>query len=207
LNSAKDKKHWYDGLFYDKFIAPNQDKLFDQIKSLIPLNSNVLDIGCGTGRLAFQLSDHCNKVVGVDLSSKNISVAQSKLNNGKFNNIHFIHGSDADLKNHTDKFDYAVITYVIHEMPKNERVAVLKNIRAVANKIIIGDYITPIPNTLWGGINVVVEYLAGTDHYNNFKSFVKNGGLKSLVSEAGLKIIHEVENSPQTAHLVVLEKS
>jgi len=31
---AEDKKHWYDGWFYDKIIAPNQDKLFGQIKIL-----------------------------------------------------------------------------------------------------------------------------------------------------------------------------
>ena len=50
-----------------------------------------------------------------------------------------------------------------------------------------------------------MEYLAGTEHYNNFKNFVKNGGLKFLVNEAGLNTIHEVENSPQTAHLMVIE--
>ena len=76
-----DKKHWYDGIFYDKIIAPNQDRMFTQIKNIIKPNSNVLDIGCGTGRLSFQLSDHCKNVVGVDLSSKNIKVANTKKNN------------------------------------------------------------------------------------------------------------------------------
>ena len=49
-----DKKHWYDGWFYDKLIAPNQDTMFAIISSLIVDNSSVVDIGCGTGRLVLR---------------------------------------------------------------------------------------------------------------------------------------------------------
>ena len=35
----ENKDHWYDGWFYDNFIAPNQDRLFGQIKNLIEPNS------------------------------------------------------------------------------------------------------------------------------------------------------------------------
>ena len=45
---AVNKYHWYDGRFYDTFIAPNQDKLFGQIIDLIQPNSDIIDIGCGT---------------------------------------------------------------------------------------------------------------------------------------------------------------
>ena len=33
------KSHWYDGCFYDTFIAPIQDKLFGQINGLIESES------------------------------------------------------------------------------------------------------------------------------------------------------------------------
>jgi len=202
----KDEKHWYDGKFYDKLIAPNQDRLFLHIKDLIPKNSSVLDVGCGTGRLSLQLADDCKKVVGLDLSFKNISVAESNNEMNPKNNISFIHGDvNKVVQDTSEKFDFAVLTYVIHEMPERERVKVLTSLKQIADKIIIGDYITPTPKTIMGKINVVVEYLAGTDHYNNFKHFVKNGGLESLVKEAGLNIVYEVNNSPQTAHLIVVE--
>jgi tRNA/tmRNA/rRNA uracil-C5-methylase (TrmA/RlmC/RlmD family) len=201
-----DKKHWYDGLIYDKFIAPNQDKLFSEIKKIIEPNSNVLDVGCGTGRLALQNANHFNSITGIDLSSKNIKVANTNLEKTNIKNVKFIHGTAIDLKNTiNEKFDYAVITYVIHEMPPKDRIKTLKEMKEVADKIIIGDYITPTPNTFWGKLNVVVEYLAGTDHYNNFKLFVKSGGLNSLIKETGLELVKEVKNKPQTAHLVVVK--
>lgn len=201
-----DKKHWYDGRIYDKFIAPNQDKIFEQIKNSIPKNSNVIDVGCGTGRLALQLSEHCKKIVGIDFSSENISVANANLITKKLGNIEFIHGNITKLTNiENDKFDYAVITYVIHEMEESERIKVLFHIKSIADHIIIGDYITPTPNTFWGKVNIIVEFLAGKDHYNNFKNFVKNGGINYLVDKSGLKKIKEIKNQPQTSHLVVLQ--
>ncbi len=201
-----DKKHWYDGRIYDKFIAPNQDKMFEQIRNLIPEKSNVLDVGCGTGRLALQLSNRCNKIVGIDLSSENISIANANLIFQKFNNIEFIHGNITKLTNtENKKFDYAIITYVIHEIDENERIKVLLKTKSIADKIIIGDYITPTPNSFWGKVNVVVEFLAGSSHYNNFKNYVKNGGIDYLANQTKLKKLKEIKNQPQTSHLVVLE--
>ncbi len=200
-----DKKHWYDGIFYDKFIAPNQDKMFEQIKEIIHSESTVLDVGCGTGRLAFQLSNHCKKIVGIDLSSKNISVANSN-HNGNYKNVDFIHGNLADMKEKfSEKFDFSILTYVIHEVPENERLELISTIKNVSSKIIIGDYITPTPKTFLGKINVVVEYLAGNDHYNNFKNYVKNGGIDYIIKASNLKKIKEIKNQPKTSHIVFLE--
>lgn len=44
------KEHWYDGWFYDRWIAPNQDSFFAYINTLLPPDSTVIDLGCGTGR-------------------------------------------------------------------------------------------------------------------------------------------------------------
>ncbi len=198
-----DKKHWYDGLIYDKFIAPNQDRMFSIIKKLLPEESSVLDVGCGTGRLSFQLAGHCKKIVGVDLSSKNIGIAKKKLNKMNHSNLSFIHSNGSTFTGDTP-FDYAILTYVIHEMPEQERIQLLSQLKANVKNIIIGDYLTPTPKTFWGGANVVVEYLAGKDHYKNFKNYVKNGGLHYLAEQTKLEIVREIKNQPQTSHITVL---
>jgi SAM-dependent methyltransferase len=202
----ENKIHWYDGWFYDLLIAPNQDRMFGEIKNLIQPNSSVLDVGCGTGRFSFSAADKVSKVVGIDLSSKNISTANQTLNNNPNNKISFLHTTLSDLISKQQHFDYAVMTYVIHEVNPEERIPLLKEMLNLADKIIIGDYLVPISKSFWSVLNEVVEFLAGREHYTNFKDFVKIGGLQSLTKQAELKIISEIKNKPSTSQIVLLTK-
>ncbi len=201
------KNHWYDGWFYDKFIAPNQDKLFGQIKNLIEPNSKVIDVGCGTGRFSFTVSDKCSSVVGIDISEKNVERANYTLKKYPSNKISFHHKSVNDiLSEGKQHFDYAVITYVIHEVDERERINLLNDISKIAEKIIIGDYYVPRQQGFWCYLNEVVEFLAGSNHYKNFKSYVSANGIHSLAKSVELKVITEIKNTPATAHIVLLEK-
>ncbi len=202
----ENKNHWYDGWFYDNLIAPNQDRLFSEIKKIISPGSSVIDVGCGTGRLAFQLEDKVSEIVGIDISQKNISIANLNLKSNPSNRIKFIHnGIKGFSTNNGKKFDYAVITYVIHEMPPNEREEFLKNVAKISNKIIIGDYLIPRQGGFWNLLNELFEFAAGGDHYRNFKDFANNGGINSLISKLNYKILDETINKPKTAHLVIVE--
>ena len=204
----ENKHHWYDGLFYDKLIAPNQDGMFKKIKDLIEPGSEVLDIGCGTGRLEFFLSDKCKKITGIDLSEKNIVQAEKKLKKNNRDNIYFKHiGFENFIKNNSLNFDYVILTYVIHELPYEERLLLLKGVSEISKKIIVGDYLVPSPKGLWKILNEVVEFAAGKDHYNNFKSFIKHNGIAGLLNESGLKIHQEIKNRPLTSHIAVLTRS
>ena len=204
----ENKHHWYDGLFYDKLIAPNQDRMFRKIKELIEPDSEVLDVGCGTGRLEFFLSDKCKKITGIDLSEKNIIQAEKKLKKTNCINIYFNHiGFEDFIKNNSVKFDYVIVTYVIHELPYEERLSLLKGISGISNNIIVGEYLVPRPQGFWNVLNEVVEFAAGKDHYNNFKSFVRHNGISGLMDESGLRIYQEIKNNPSTSHIVVLTQS
>lgn len=201
------KDHWYDGWFYDFFIAPNQDKLFNEIKNLIEPDKKIIDVGCGTGRFSFSAADKCNSIIGIDLSKRNIERAQLKLSKNPDDKISFLHTSVSNIlsenKNH---FDYAVLTYVIHEVDENKRVTLLNGISQLADKIIIGDYLVPKPKGFWSALNEIVEFAAGTDHYNNYKKYINSGGIKDLADKTRLKIIAEIKNNPSTSHLVILSK-
>jgi SAM-dependent methyltransferase len=202
----KNKNHWYDGLFYDKLIAPNQDKAFEIVKSVIREEASVLDVGCGTGRLSFQLSGKCRKVDGIDLSARNIRTAMKTLSANPKGNIEFFHsGADMRLKQSVMKYDYAVLSYVIHEINIDERAGLLKLLASEVGEIIIVDYLVPRPAGITDFINGLVEFAAGREHYRNFKSFVENGGINGLVRETGLKIIREITNKPVTSHIAVLK--
>lgn len=204
----ENKHHWYDSLFYDKLIAPNQDRMFGKIKNLIEPNSEILDVGCGTGRLEFFLSDKCKRITGIDLSKKNIEQAEKKLKKRNYNNINFKHiGFDNFVKNNSHTFDYVIITYVIHELPYEQRSALLKGISGISKKIIVGDYLVPRPKGFWNVLNEIVEFAAGKDHYDNFKSFVRHNGITGLLDESRLRIHQEIKNDPSTSHITVLTRS
>ena len=201
----QNKNHWYDGWFYDKLIAPNQDRIFREIKNVITPNSNVIDVGCGTGRFSFTVSDKVAKVVGIDLSKKNIDKANHTLVKYPNSKISFLHSNISELLKTNQHFDYAVMTYVIHEVDPAERVDLLKEMSLIADQIIIGDYLVPVNKGFWSVLNEIVEFLAGKEHYTNFKDFVANNGLKDLVTKAGLNVITELNNKPVTSQVLVLE--
>lgn len=204
---VNNKYHWYDGWFYDKFIAPNQDKLFAQIKNLIDPQSSIIDIGCGTGRLEFAVAEKCGSVLGIDLSKRNIDRAQLTLRRHPNAKISFQHNGMSDIINNGKKhFDIAVLTYVIHEVDKEERINLLKKIGLIANKIIIGDYLVPKPKGMGSYLSEIIEFIAGADHYRNYKSYVADGGIYYLADKAGIKIINEISNHPLTNHIVILAK-
>jgi SAM-dependent methyltransferase len=204
---AKNKDHWYDGWFYDWVIAPNQDELFGLIKEIIQSQKKIIDVGCGTGRLEFALADKCEAVLGIDLSKRNIDRAKLNLLQYPVENISFEHGELNDiLKNGQSHFDYAILTFVIHEVDKEERIRLLNLIAESADRVIIGDYTVPKPNGIGGFVRELIEFLAGSDHYRNYKSYMADGGINYLARESGLRITSENKNNSSSNHIAVLEK-
>jgi SAM-dependent methyltransferase len=204
---AEDKYHWYDGWLYDRIIAPNQDKLFGQIKNLIEPQSTIIDVGCGTGRLEFTLADKSRSVLGIDLSKRNIDRANLSLLQHPDVKISFQHNNLSDIiSNGKVHFDFAILTYVIHEINSEERVNLLVDIAQVSDKIIVGDYLVPRPKGFGSYFSEAIEFIAGRVHYRNFKSYVAEGGIYYPADKAGLKVIDEITNHPLSNHIVVLAK-
>lgn len=198
--------HWYDGLFYDLFIAPHQDKVFAQVKKILAEGSTVLDVGCGTGRLASQLLDKCDKIQIIDPSERNIDIAKRKLADVQGEKV-FIKHIDAleFLMKNDAHFDFAVVSYVLHEIKEEERDVLLWALSAATGKIIIIDYLVPQPRNYCRILNELVEYAAGPLHYRNFKSFVKGNGITGLLEKVPLNVLSEVRNQPCSSHVAVLE--
>ncbi len=78
-------------------------KIRNKIVELIPNNSRVLGLGCGTGRLSKRISKKVNCYLGLDNSNKMISLARKK-NSGT--NINF---QNEDIFNFNNFPDYDVI--------------------------------------------------------------------------------------------------
>lgn len=202
-----DKFHYYDGKLYEKISDPMLEKIRKIISRQIKSDSSVIDLGCGTGALAFELSKPCKSVVGVELSSRMIIYAEKKKKLKNIKNVSFIHNNATNLsqfKKH--QFDYAVISMVLHEASPKLRYSLVNEAKRIAKKIIIADYSTPQPFNLEGFFIFIIEFLAGIDHFKGFRSFQKNNGIDPILSDCNLSIEKEIKNKNGTIRIIVTKE-
>jgi ubiquinone/menaquinone biosynthesis C-methylase UbiE len=150
-----------------------------------------LDIGFGTGALVFELSKKCSKVIGIEISDKLVKHASQRKKEKKISNVEFILLSDNRILQNQE-FDYAAVSMVFHTISEIERINLIKKISKLTSKIIIADYNVPIPFNPSGIFIRTIEFLAGRNHFKNFKNFIKKGGIYHLTKGIHLKIEKEL---------------
>ena len=188
----KDKSLFYYGSMFHRLFDSQLAEAREVTVELIPEGSSVLDIACGTGQLCFALRGQKNcYVVGLDLSLRMLDFAQKS---NPYPDITFIHEDANDLSRFKDNsFNYATMLMIMHEVPRQQQVCILKEALRVARKGIIIDSVVPLPKNA-GGIGIrVVEKTIGHDHNANFKAFLATGGIKNIIQESGLQL--EIEHS------------
>ncbi|MCF7944201.1 MAG: class I SAM-dependent methyltransferase [Spirochaetia bacterium] len=176
--------------FYRLFIDPLLKHLRKDIAEMIPEGSSVIELGSGTGTQSLLFSETCSRVVGVDINSAMASCASSRLKTGSHDHISFIHGDGRNL-HFADayEFDIATISLALHEMPEEYRLPILLEMSRTAERLIIADYSSPLPNNMQGKGAFIIERLAAGDHYRGFRNYQRNGGLEQLIEAAGLKLL------------------
>lgn len=72
-----------------KLIKGEKPVFFQLLVKNISKDMIILDLGCGSGELALQLSRYCKKIIGIDCFAKYISTARKDKKNKKINNASF----------------------------------------------------------------------------------------------------------------------
>lgn len=171
----------------------------------IDVGSNVIDIGCGTGSLVFDLAEKCKSVTGVELSSKMIAHAQHRLGLSKKQNVIFLRGDGTNLAHfQNQEFDYATISMVIHEIPLELQTKVLSEAKRIAKQVVVADWVTPLPVSFSGIRMRLIEFLAGPKHFKGFRNFQKNNGINQLLKSSQLSVVKESINRNGTIRVVNL---
>ena len=138
----------------------------------------VLDIGCGNGALTFDLAQKVKRIVGIDLSTKNIKIAKEKYSAP---NIEYKTGNATeDLP--TQKFDVIILSNVLEHIENRQEF--LRKIKALALKILIR---VPMFNRDWITLykkELGIEWRLDKTHFIEYtlKSFQEE------LQKAGLKI-------------------
>ena len=173
-----------------KQIAPFYDFLFrtflqsirrDVLKMVLGLKPGlVLDVACGTGEQLHALAANSIKVIGIDLSESMLRqcrqanpAATCLLQDG------------TAMAFQPASFDLVIISFALHETGWPAAVAMLDEMYRVlkpGGHLFVVDYADL--KQIRGHVSLVIrtiEFLAGRRHYQNFRHYLKKGGLKALV--------------------------
>lgn len=104
------------------------------VKTLLPCNvSSVLDVGCGSGIMTFEVSsmfEHSVEVVGMDLDFKSIATAMSIKQNLGLSNCSFLqHDANAGLPFGEETFDLVLLIDIIEHLSEDD--ALMKEVYRV----------------------------------------------------------------------------
>jgi len=181
------------GFFYQVLIDPILSKLHESIISNIDKSQRVIDIACGTGSLSLAVAEKALHVTGIDLSKEIIGTANRSAAKRDAENVKFEYQDASDLscfKN--NEFDIAMTSMAIHQFDAELAIRIMLEMKRISSTIIIVDYNYPMPKGSSRSIAYGIEWLAGGDHYRNFRKYMKKGGLHTFLNESGLTIKSEI---------------
>ena len=149
----------------------------------------ILDLCCGTGnQLKFLSKNGFSNLHCLDLSEAMLRVAQQ----GNFP-IKIYH-QDAAKTNFEDAvFDVVMLSFAVHEKDRETQESMLDEAYRLLKEdafILIVDFVFDDKTKKMGSLGIrLIEKMAGGEHYSNFKKYIQNNGLASLVKEDKFKFI------------------
>ena len=151
----------------------------------------VLDVCCGTGDQVFYYAKSNIIATGIDLDSNMIKVAKRNKKKLGLNNVLFQIADAQKMPFESDSFDYASISFGLHEKERKVRDNIISEMKRVVKKegsLIFIDYQAPLHKNLYSCFIKIIEYFAGRDHFKHFKDYFKQGGLSEILKKNQLQI-------------------
>lgn len=176
----------YDPIFY----LPLKSIRIAVMNELLKYKEKViLDLCCGTGNQLNLLSKHgFRNLHCLDISDSMLEIAQ------RGNSSIKIYNEDAIKTNFNNaSFDVVIISFAIHEKNRNTQQALINEAHRIIKKdgfMLVVDYVFDNKTTKLGRIAInIIEGIAGGEHYINFKNYIQNDGLLSLIEKDKFKLI------------------
>ncbi len=178
----------YDGAPFAWLVDPINSELHGWLVEQVEPGAKVLDVGCGTGALAFRFARTATEVVGVDLSPAMVAYANRRVRVRGLDRVSFVLGDAATaLTERPDaSFDVATMVLVLHEMPADARADVLREAARLSRRVLCLDYAVPLPRSPTGWLFRGLEVAAGSAHFRAFRDFNGRGGTGGIAAAAGL---------------------
>ena len=142
--------------FYNDVKFPNYDDVEDfgsllnksrrsifakKLDDEIPMGSNILEAGCGTGQMSIILSRYARQIYGIDLSKGSLIEAKQFINSNDIKSVHLFRMNIFKLFFEENTFDVIISNGVLHHT-YNPKLAFSKLVRVLkpGGIIVIGLY-------------------------------------------------------------------
>tara|TARA_B100000809_G_scaffold161517_1_gene158820 strand:- start:127 stop:1068 length:942 start_codon:yes stop_codon:yes gene_type:complete len=142
--------------FYNDVKFPNYDNVEDfgslldksrrsifvkKLDDEIPMGSNILEAGCGTGQMSIVLSRYARQIYGIDLSKGSLIEAKQFINSNDIKSVHLFRMNIFKLFFEENTFDVIISNGVLHHT-YNPKLAFSKLVRVLkpGGIIVIGLY-------------------------------------------------------------------
>ena len=166
------------------------DPLLKDVRLYVPkfagmkAGDRVLDICCGTGDQIFHYAEKGIVATGADINPKMLEVAIRNKKRQGLENVSFQLADAANLPFNNSYFDYASICFGLHDKEREIRDKVISEMKRVVKRegaLIFIDFQVPLPNSPYGYLAKIIEFLAGGAHYKGFRDYINRGGLDKII--------------------------
>jgi SAM-dependent methyltransferase len=196
--------HWYDGAIYAVAVDRYNRAAHELLESFVLHGGTVIDVCCGSGAFALRIARKSHRVVGVDYAPSMLRYARRQIAIQGVRNVEFV-ACDARCMEEImrqGRFDYAVVSMALHEMPKKGAIAVLRGCGTIAREVLVTDYAVPLLQNALGLLAGYYEWIAGMEHFRQFLRYRDDGGLDELLDETGMRILDDVPAGNGTLRVV-----
>ena len=173
--------------------------------SRMKVGNKVLDVCCGTGDQVFYYAKKGIIATGVDLNPEMIKMAEKDKRKQDLKNVSFQIADAKSLPFKDNSFDYASISFALHEKERTARDKIISEMKRVVKKegnLIFIDFQVPLPKNLYSYFVKAVEYLAGRDHFRSFKDYLGQGGLDGIFKKNQLQIEKRDDTKSRIATII-----
>ena len=173
--------------YYDAVLEPLNAPLRRTAVAFHPPTPGmrVLDVGCGTGAHLDAYVASGAVCTGIDMSPAMLTVARERLGGSATLDI----GDATNLPYADACFDLVFTAMFLHELDRGIRTTVLDEMVRVTHpegRMLVIDYrMGPLrwQGRAWRAVSTVAERIAGERHYRNWRAYLAEGGMATMVPE------------------------